>query len=75
MRDAKRIEPFLEKFGELWHLMPDMRFTQLVSYMNNKFQAGFHTEEEDLFKQMDAYIKSIYQEKFNEKMDEVLERK
>lgn len=30
MRDINRIEPFLQKFKELWERSPDLRFGQLV---------------------------------------------
>lgn len=30
MRPKERIDPFLEKFGNLWKNHPDMRFGQLV---------------------------------------------
>lgn len=36
MRDIKRIEPFLEKFRELWELHSDLRFGQLVYIIAEK---------------------------------------
>lgn len=30
MRDPERIDPFLEKFAELWKKVPDWRFGQLI---------------------------------------------
>lgn len=46
MRDPKRIEPFLAKLAELWNNHPDMRFNQLISYINGPTD-GFYTEDEE----------------------------
>ena len=55
MRNAKRIDWFVEDFRKIWKRVPDMRFGQLVMYMLEiyKRERGtdfFYTEDEYLFK-------------------------
>jgi len=47
MRDIKRIDPFLEKLGELWKFYPDLRFGQLIYVLaqDMKFDDIFYPEE------------------------------
>lgn len=55
MRKKERIDPFLQKFGELWKEYPDLRFGQLfqnVAHLSNI--DPFYLEEwqfEDLIKE------------------------
>ena len=57
MRDTNRIEPFLDKFKELWKLYPDYRFGQLVSMIEHRMDTkdSFYIEE-------DKWIEAIEKE-------------
>lgn len=51
MRDIDRIEPFLEKFKELWLKYPDLRFGQLFSFLEGKLgRDTFYIEEDEWLK-------------------------
>lgn len=51
IRDENRIEPFLEKFKELWLKYPDLRFGQLFSFLEGKFRRDtFYIEEDEWLK-------------------------
>ena len=58
MRDVNRIDPFLQKLGEVWKKSPDLRFGQLV--MNIK-QADasviWNMEEEQWLEAMEEFSK------------------
>jgi len=47
MRNIKRIEPFLEKFSELWLLNPEYRFGQLVYNLGRELNRDIFNVEED----------------------------
>jgi hypothetical protein len=49
MRNPNRIEPFLEKLGELWHYLPDYRFGQLIYRLADELGHDIHFPEEDMW--------------------------
>lgn len=49
MRNPDRIEPFLQKLGELWHYLPDYRFGQLIYRLANELGQDIHFPEEDVW--------------------------
>ena len=49
MRDPNRIEPFLEKLGELWKYFPDYRFGQLIYRLADELGQDIHFPEEDMW--------------------------
>ena len=49
MRNPNRIEPFLQKLGELWHYLPDYRFGQLIYRLANELEQDIHFPEEDIW--------------------------
>lgn len=49
MRDPSRIEPFLQKLGELWHYIPDYRFGQLIYRLADELGQDIHFPEEDMW--------------------------
>ena len=63
MRDIKRIDPLMQKFGELWKQCPDYRFGQLIYVVAEKmiklnFMSGdiFFPEDEKWEIAIDALI-------------------
>ena len=57
MRNPNRIEPFLEKFKELWLKHPDLRFGQLVYILQKK---QHKTDVGDIFfPEDDVWLKCI----------------
>lgn len=59
MRDEKRIEPFLQRFGYLWSFYPDYRFGQLVTMLQNRttYDDIFYCEEDIWSKIIEQEIK------------------
>lgn len=58
MRDPKRIKRIVEKYAKVWETVPDWRFGQLLSNMHGCGQQDvFHTEDDDLEKGMDKWLK------------------
>ncbi len=59
MRDINRIDPFLQKLGEVWKESPDLRFGQLI--MNIK-QADpsviWNMEEEQWLEAIEEFSKT-----------------
>ena len=54
MRDSSRIEPFLQKLGELWHCLPDYRFGQLICRLAGELgQDIFFPEENEWLRAID----------------------
>ncbi|HZK00816.1 MAG TPA: hypothetical protein VFC79_12445 [Tissierellaceae bacterium] len=49
MRNPDRIEPFLQKLGELWKYLPDYRFGQLIYRLANELGQDIHFPEEDVW--------------------------
>ena len=49
MRNPNRIEPFLQKLGELWHYLPDYRFGQLIYRLADELGQDIHFPEEDIW--------------------------
>ena len=47
MRDVNRIDPFLEKLGEVWKENPDLRFGQLVMNIETGSPSVIWNKEED----------------------------
>ncbi len=49
MRDPNRIEPFLQKLGELWKYLPDYRFGQLIYRLADELGQDMFFSEEDIW--------------------------
>jgi hypothetical protein len=47
MRSINRIDPFLNKLGELWKECPDLRFGQLIYMLAGELQCDIHFPEEE----------------------------
>ena len=58
MRDPKRIDEFCNKLAQLWHKVPDWRFSQLMENMlgPNDF---FYMEDNELIAHFKKYINEI----------------
>lgn len=56
MRDINRIEPFLDKFKELWKLNPDIRFGQMV-YILTSGRDIFNIEDDKMLELINDRIK------------------
>ena len=57
MRDPNRIDPFLQRIGEYWKLVPDWRFGQLLSnFLCNTKTDFFFWEEEEFFQKFQEYM-------------------
>lgn len=48
-RDKNRIKPFLEEFGELWSMYPDLRFGQLIESLSSKINMDSFYAEDDVW--------------------------
>ena len=58
MRDEKRIDPFLDKLKEYWHMVPDWRFGQLICNVLGTAKIDpFFIEEKDMIKLFEEYFK------------------
>ena len=61
MRDVNRIEPFLQKIGEIWKTeCPDWRFGQLMYNFLLLYDDPFYWEEEDFLKKFEDYFNSLH---------------
>jgi len=49
MRNPDRIEPFLQKLGELWKYLPDYRFGQLICRLADEIGQDIFFPEEDVW--------------------------
>ena len=49
MRDINRIDPFLQKLGGLWKLLPDYRFGQLIYILVDELGQDIFFPEEDMW--------------------------
>ena len=49
MRNPDRIEPFLQKLGELWKYLPDYRFGQLIYRLADELGQDIFFPEEDVW--------------------------
>lgn len=56
MRDINRIDPFLEKIGELWKRVPDWRFGQLMYNFLSEIGDPFYLSEDEFLKKLDEYL-------------------
>ena len=55
MRDIDRIEPFLDRLGQLWKGLPDFRFGQLIYLLMDELNIDiFFPEEEEWLKAMET---------------------
>lgn len=66
MRDPNRINGFIKKFTELWKLVPDWRFGQLVSNLQKIVSENydpFYTEDDIMFKAIEYYIAELKERK------------
>ena len=59
MRDINRIEPFLDKFKELWKLNPDIRFGQLVYWLSIGIDL-FNVEDDKMLELINKEYNEIY---------------
>ena len=60
MRDVKRIDGFLEKFGEMWKThFPDWRFGQLVVNFERAYGDPFYLEEDDFLKKLAEFCEKF----------------
>lgn len=57
-RNRKRIAPFLEELGLLWEKYPDLRFGQIVAYIENDDTKRFYMEDEELLERIHSLMKS-----------------
>ena len=59
MRDINRIDPMLQKIGEIWKQYPDLRLGQLLENISMEYNSSlFFTEDEDLIRKLEGfYIK------------------
>ena len=62
MRDPKRIDVFCKQLAELWHLVPDWRFGQLVSNIVSDCYSKTHrdiffVEDDELMDYIKKYFK------------------
>lgn len=47
MRDSKRIDKFCEMLKKYWHMVPDLRFMQLVCSLQAQIESdGFYLEDD-----------------------------
>lgn len=56
MRDPNRIKPFLDKLYELWILHSDLRFNQLVRFIESNDEIAFNKEEPETLKVIEKLI-------------------
>ena len=59
MRDINRIDPMLQKIGEIWKQYPDLRLGQLLENIATMYNSSLYfTEDEDLMRKLEGfYIK------------------
>lgn len=51
MRDPNRMEPVLEKILEIWRRYPDLRFMQLIDWIQSRASDDmYYTEDNELIK-------------------------
>ena len=57
MRDPKRIDEFCKHLAELWHLVPDWRFGQLISNVLGTYPGDiFFPEDDVMIKFFDSFF-------------------
>ena len=57
MRSKERIDPFLEKLGEMWKLVPDWRFGQLiVNVMGTLDRDPFFPEDDEMLEHFEKFF-------------------
>lgn len=66
MRNPNRIDLFCKTLAELWHLVPDWRFGQLMSnmlggYVSEKNRDIFFTEDDEMLEYFRQYIEGSYE--------------
>lgn len=61
MRDPKRIDKFCGKLAELWHMVPDWRFGQLMSNVLGEYVGKTHR---DIFFPEDDEMLAFFEEYF-----------
>lgn len=62
MRDPKRIDKFCKKLAELWHMVPDWRFGQLMvnvvgEYVGKTHRDIFFTEDDEMLAFFEEYFR------------------
>ena len=58
MRDINRIEPFLDKFEELWKLHPDIRFGQMIYNLTSGIDI-FYIEDDKMLELINRKLKKV----------------
>lgn len=62
VRNAERIEPFLQKLGKVWKYVPDLRFGQVFEALREHGGLRtdvFNVEDDDLEKVLDMLLEKI----------------
>ena len=59
MRDINRIDPILQRIGEIWKQYPDLRLGQLLENISVEYNSSLYfTEDKDLLRKLEGfYIK------------------
>jgi hypothetical protein len=50
LRDINRIKPFLQKLEELWLANQDLRFSQLMNFLDFGNNTTYHMEDDEALK-------------------------
>lgn len=71
MRDPDRIRKYCDKLAELWEIVPDWRFGQLMSnmlgaFVSEKNQDIFFPEDDELFRFFEHYFNPDSKQTVNE---------
>lgn len=60
MRDHNRIDRFCEMLKVYWHMVPDLRFMQLVCNLQaNIGSDGFYLEDDKIMELIDKMLKGV----------------
>ena len=60
MRDSKRIDRFCEMLKVYWHMVPDLRFMQMVCNLQaNIGSDGFYLEDDKIMELIDKMLKGV----------------
>ena len=58
MRDSKRIDKFCEMLKAYWHMVPDLRFMQLVCNLQASIGSdGFYLEDDKAMELIEQMLK------------------
>ena len=60
MRDPKRIDRFCDMLKVYWHMVPDLRFMQLVCNLQASIRSdGFYLEDDKTIELIDKMLKGV----------------